>query len=62
MSHGPSAPSAAPHGHGHEHAPYEPVFTPGSARAKELAELMTRYPDKRACLLPALWMVQEERG
>jgi NADH-quinone oxidoreductase E subunit len=62
VSHGPSAPSAtAAHAH-HDHPPYEPVFTPGSARAKELAELQTRYPDKRACLLPALWMVQQERG
>jgi NADH-quinone oxidoreductase E subunit len=61
VSHGPSAPGAAPHGEGHD-APYAPVFTPGSARAKELADLQTRYPDKRACLLPALWMVQQERG
>jgi NADH:ubiquinone oxidoreductase subunit E len=61
VSHGPSAPSAAPHGH-HDHEPYVPVFTPGSARKKELDDLMTRYPDKRACLLPGLWMIQQERG
>jgi NADH-quinone oxidoreductase E subunit len=39
-----------------------PVFTPGSARSQELASLLTRYPEKRAGLLPALWMVQQERG
>jgi NADH-quinone oxidoreductase E subunit len=64
VSHGPSAPS---HGHSGAHAhaekePYAPVFTAGSARRKELDDLMTRYPDKRATLLPALWMVQQERG
>ena len=42
--------------------PYEPVFTAGSARRKELDELLTRYPTKMAALLPALWMVQHERG
>jgi NADH-quinone oxidoreductase E subunit len=62
VSHGPSAPS---HGHGGANAhaePYQPVFTAGSARRKELDDLITRYPDKRATLLPALWMVQNERG
>jgi len=49
------------HGH-HEHQPYEPVLSPGSARRKELDELMTRYPVKMAVLLPALWMIQHERG
>jgi NADH-quinone oxidoreductase E subunit len=49
------------HGH-HEHQPYEPVLGPGSARRKELDELMTRYPVKMAVLLPALWMIQHERG
>ena len=61
MSHGPSAPAhagAAPH----NHAPYVPVFTAGSARSTELADLITRYPEKRAGLLPALWMVQQDRG
>ncbi|MEY4608622.1 MAG: hypothetical protein RL625_839 [Gemmatimonadota bacterium] len=62
MSHGPSAPS---HGAGHaalHDGPYVPVFAPGSARAAELADLQRRYPDKRAALLPALWMVQQDRG
>ena len=49
------------HGH-HEHKPYVPVFTRASARRKELDELLTRYPTKMAALLPALWMVQHERG
>ena len=43
-----------------EHAPYAPVFT--GARKAELDELLTRYPTKMAALLPALWMIQEERG
>ena len=46
-------------GHGHG-APYEPVFV--GARRQELDELFTKYPTKMACLLPALWIVQEERG
>ena len=45
---------------GHTDAPYEPVFV-GKRRA-ELDELLTRYPTKQAALLPALWMVQEDRG
>lgn len=45
--------------HGHEEG-YEPVFV--GERRKELDELMTRYPTKMACLLPALWIVQEARG
>src|SRR5690242_799158 len=59
---GVNAPSSAPHGdegHGHEEN-YEPVFT-GAARA-ELDEILTRYPTKMAALLPALWIVQRERG
>lgn len=44
----------------HPTTPYVPVFT--GARRKELDELLTRYPNKMAALLPALWMVQEERG
>jgi NADH-quinone oxidoreductase E subunit len=39
-----------------------PVFTPGSARLKELQDVISRYPEKMAALLPALWMVQQERG
>jgi NADH-quinone oxidoreductase E subunit len=47
--------------HGHDlDAPYEPVFV--DARRRELDELLTRYPNKMAALLPALWMVQADRG
>ena len=56
------APAHASHG-GHGHAGeevYVPVFT--GARKAELDELLTRYPTKMAALLPALWIVQEERG
>jgi len=51
------APTAGAHGHGEPHAP---VFV--GARRTELDELLTRYPTRMAGLLPALWMVQEERG
>ena len=44
----------------HAETPYAPVFT--GARRKELDELLARYPNKMAALLPALWIVQEERG
>lgn len=44
----------------HAPAPHELVFV-GEARAR-LAEILTRYPTKRAALLPALWMVQEAHG
>src|SRR3954468_18640417 len=53
------APADAFHGL-HSSAPYVPVFT--GARRKELDELLTRYPTKMAALLPALWMIQEDRG
>jgi NADH-quinone oxidoreductase E subunit len=53
------APADAFHGL-HPAAPYVPVFT--GARRKDLDELLTRYPTKMAALLPALWMVQEDRG
>src|ERR1700754_3582514 len=46
----------------HASAPYKAVFAAGSARRKELDELLTRYPTKMAGLLPALWMVQHEHG
>ncbi len=49
----------APHGHD-QHADHVPVFT--GARRAELDELLTRYPTKMAALLPALWMLQEDRG
>jgi NADH-quinone oxidoreductase E subunit len=54
--------SHAAHGSlGHEHAPsHEPVFV-GQARS-ELDEIIARYPTKMAALLPALWIVQRERG
>jgi NADH-quinone oxidoreductase E subunit len=45
-------------GHGHE--PYRPVFV--GDRRRQLEELFPRYPTKMAALLPALWMVQEDRG
>src|SRR5579862_1090493 len=43
-----------------ETAPYEPVFA--GARRQELDALLSRYPTRMAALLPALWMVQEDRG
>ena len=62
MSHGPSAAGgslvAAPADHAHE--PHVPVFT--GARRQELDMILGRYPTKMAALLPALWIMQEERG
>ena len=56
---GVRAPADADHGlHGHE--PYTPVLV-GAVR-KELDEILKRYPTKMAALLPALWLVQRERG
>ena len=56
---GIKSPDLASHdAHGHE--PYVPVFT-GETR-KELDTLLGRYPTKMAALLPALWIVQRERG
>lgn len=52
-----SADGATAHG---ATAPYEPVFV-GETRAR-LERLFGSYPTKMACLLPALWMVQEARG
>ena len=46
--------------HGHADAPHEAVLT-GRVLAR-LEALFPQYPTKQACLLPALWMVQEERG
>ena len=67
---GPQRPStgsgqavAGPPPAGHGAAPaeeYRPVFT-GPTRSR-LEQLFTKYPTKQACLLPALWMVQEARG
>jgi NADH-quinone oxidoreductase E subunit len=39
---------------------YQPVFA-GDALAR-LQATLARYPTKQAALLPALWIVQEERG
>jgi NADH-quinone oxidoreductase E subunit len=39
---------------------YEKVFV-GATRAR-LDEVLARYPTRQAALLPALWIVQEERG
>ena len=41
-------------------APHQPVFV-GETRAR-LERLFDDYPTRQACLLPALWMVQEERS
>ena len=40
--------------------PHEPVLV-GATRAR-LEALFPKYPTKQACLLPALWLVQEARG
>jgi NADH dehydrogenase (ubiquinone) flavoprotein 2 len=48
---------------GHDSAttvPHEPVFV-GETRER-LERLFALYPTKQACLLPALWIVQELRG
>jgi NADH dehydrogenase (ubiquinone) flavoprotein 2 len=45
----------------HATGEYEPVFVGGEWR-RRLDEMLTRYPAKRAALLPALWLVQEARG
>jgi NADH:ubiquinone oxidoreductase subunit E len=46
--------------HGGHETPHQPVFV-GETRAR-LEALYQQYPTKMACLLPALWMVQEARG
>ena len=51
---------SAPSGHDTETVPHERVFR-GEHMAR-LEQLFTKYPTKQACLLPALWMVQEARG
>ena len=68
MSNGPSSTTkkemggehAPAHGAHGESAPYAPVFV--GKRKAQREELFTRYPTKMATLLPALWMVQHERG
>lgn len=61
MSGGPNQPRPllAPHAPAAGEA-YVPVFTGG--RLHELEEILKKYPTKMAALLPALWMVQEDRG
>lgn len=56
---GVDAPSDTSH-HPDADESYEPVFR--GARRQELDQLLGRYPTKMAALLPALWMVQHERG
>jgi len=41
-------------------APHEPVFV--GPVLQRLEALFPKYPTRQACLLPALWMVQEARG
>jgi len=55
---GLDAPADTSHG---EHAEAYRAVLVGDRR-KQLDELFTRYPTKMATLLPALWMVQEDRG
>lgn len=44
----------------HHEEKYQPVFV-GPVKAR-LEALFLQYPTRQACLLPALWMVQEARG
>ena len=53
----PAAHAGGGHGQGNDEPP---VFV--GARRQELDTLLTRYPTKMAALLPALWIVQAERG
>ena len=55
-----SAQAAGTHGAATGRAPHQPVFV-GAIRER-LDALFAKYPTKQACLLPALWMVQEVRG
>lgn len=56
---GMKSPDLAAHdSHGHE--AYVNVFT--GAALSELDTLLGRYPTKMAALLPALWIIQRERG
>ena len=50
----------APGASGHHEETHEPVFV--GAALKKLEALFPKYPTKQALLLPALWIVQEERG
>lgn len=44
----------------HGVAEHEPVLVGDVAR--QLDDVIARYPNRQACLLPALWLVQEARG
>ncbi|MGH7584738.1 MAG: NAD(P)H-dependent oxidoreductase subunit E [Gemmatimonadales bacterium] len=44
----------------HTDAPHQPVFV-GPVMTR-LEALFPKYPTRQACLLPALWMIQQERG
>lgn len=44
----------------HSTAPYSPVLV--GKRREELDDILKRYPTKMAALLPALWMIQDDRG
>lgn len=44
----------------HADAPHQPVFV-GPVMGR-LEALFPKYPTRQACLLPALWMIQQERG
>lgn len=52
---GPVAPAV-----GSPEEAYQPVFV--GETLQRLEALFPNYPAKQACLLPALWMVQEARG
>jgi NADH-quinone oxidoreductase E subunit len=59
-------PTSVPHGASREddhaqHGLTEPAVFVGTRR-EELDAILARYPTKMAALLPALWIVQEERG
>jgi NADH dehydrogenase (ubiquinone) flavoprotein 2 len=44
----------------HDEGTHEPVFT-GKALEK-LEAIYPKFPTRQGCLLPALWIIQEERG
>lgn len=50
-----AVPTAETHG-----IPHDPIFV--GETMQRLQRLFADYPTKQACLLPALWMVQEARG
>jgi NADH-quinone oxidoreductase E subunit len=56
----PSGSDRSGESHGSPADPSQPVFVDEAKR--ELEMLLTRYPTRMAALLPALWIVQRERG